>query len=433
MKPPSLPLAHIAITANTLEWYDFSISGFFAIVLGQLFFAGHDALSAIISSFSVFAASYLIRPLGSVAFGYLGNRRGPAVALRYATLLMAVPTVLIGLLPTYRDIGSAATILIVVLKLIQGFAAGGEYPMSAYFVAHHAPDASRGRMSSLVHVGGSLGVLLASVVTFLVGSAFEQHEIARWAWRIPFLLSIPLFIVVLKIRSAMIDDSVGQPVHREKSRPCKVSLAARSSAFIRGALLVASMEVGFYTLLVWLPNYAEIFLHDSRNDAHLSNTLALCVFTVTLLVSGWLSSTIAYKKILVACLLAVVILAYPLFAILLDFHGFAPLLVNQFIFAMLYGGIGGVLLLALYQLFKDQGKSLGMAITFTVPTALFGGTAPLVCSYVVKELHNLSFPAFYVAMFCLLALPAVMSLTDSDKDIRINEPDEPDAIKEALI
>lgn len=409
-KPSSL--INIAITANILEWYDFSISGFLAIVLGELFFAEHESLAAIIKSFSVFAISYLMRPLGSMFFGYLGNKRGTGVALQWSTLLMAIPTIFIGLLPTYRNIGYSATILMVLLRLIQGFAAGGEFPLSAYFVASHPVSGNTGRISSLVHVGGSFGVLLASLVVFLVGTLFQDGDIERWAWRIPFLLGIPLFLIVLKIRSGMIDSS---PARNEKSPRSQIGRTANHSAFFRGALLVASMEVGFYTLLVWLPNYAEIFLAYSRFKAHLSNTLALIVYTIAIFSSGFLSSHVAYKKILIACLSSIIVLAYPLFAALLYIHTFSLLLAVQFIFAMLYGGIGGVILFALYKLFKDKGHGFGfgLGITFTIPTTLFGGTAPLVCSYLVRQFHVLCLPAFYIALFCLFALPAACGLTDT--------------------
>ena len=413
MKAKSSSLINVAITANILEWYDFSISGFLAMTLGGLFFAKHDALTAVIKSFSVFAVSYLMRPLGSMAFGYLGNKRGASVALQWSTLLMAFPTIFMGLLPTYQDIGYFATMLMLMFRLVQGFAAGGEFPLSAYFVASQAPGNNKGRLSSLVHVGGSFGVLLASFVVFLVGSLFADSDIARWAWRIPFLLGIPLFFIVWKIRSGMIDTP---PAERQTSRQNKITWSSGWSDFIRGSLLVASMEVGFYTLLVWFPNYVEIFLHYSRFDAHLSNTLALIIYTATILASGFLSSYVAYKKILLACLVSIVVSAYPLLAVLLHTHTFSRLIGVQFIFAILYGSIGGVILFALYQLFKDKGQSLGLAVTFTVPTALFGGTAPLVCSYLVRQFHNLSLPAFYVAAFCVIALPAAFSLTDSGRN-----------------
>jgi len=415
MKNQPVSLDHIAITANVLEWYDFSISGFLAIVLGQVFFPGHDALMAITKSFSVFALSYLMRPFGSMAFGYLGNKRGPGVALQCSTLLMAIPTVFMGLLPTYQGIGYSATLLMLMLRLMQGFAAGGEFPLSAYFVASRAADHKKGRLISLVHVGGSFGVLLASLVAFLLSSLFDERAIQNWAWRVPFLVSIPLFLVVLRIRSGISDH---QPLQNETSAQHHINVAGSLSAFFRGALLIASMEVGFYTLLVWLPNYLEIFVHYSRFETRLSNTLALIVYTAAIFASGYLSVCIAYRRILIACLLAIAALTYPLFAALLHIHVFWVLLDVQFVFAMLYGGIGGVVLFALYKLFEDQGRSFGLATTFTLPTAVFGGTAPLVCSYLVRRFHDLNLPAFYVALFCLFALPAAFSLNDRPTDLR---------------
>jgi len=413
MKPKVNSLTHVAVTANMLEWYDFSISSFLAITLGRLFFAGDDDFTAIVKSFSVFAVSYLMRPLGSMFFGYLGNRRGAGFALQWATLLMAIPTILIGLLPTYRDIGYTATALMVTFKLIQGFAAGGELPLSAYYVASRATRQKQGVMTSLVHAGGAVGVLLASLVAFLLGNLFSLSQIEGWAWRIPFLLGIPLLLVILNIRKGMIAGGVPPTGNRKK---IEFFSATRVKLFVQGALLVAAMEVGFYTLLVWLPNYAEIFLDYSRSEAHLSSTLALVCYIAAILTSGFFTKYIGHKGILVSSLGSITVLSYPLFVVLLQLHAFSLLLSVQCVMALLYGSIGGVIMVVLYQLFEDNSKSFGFAITFTLPTAAFGGTAPLVCSYFVRESHWLSFPAFYVSLFSVLALPAAFRLSDLAQD-----------------
>jgi MHS family proline/betaine transporter-like MFS transporter len=195
----------------------------------------------------------------------------------------------------------------------------------------------------------------------------------------------------------------------------RVPILINASGFIRGALLVAAMEVGFYTLLVWLPNYAQVSLQYSHFRAHLSNTLALGCYIVAMLTGGLLSGYIPYKKILMVCLSLATILVYPLFAALLHAQSFALLLSVQCLLALLYGNICGVIMVILYDLFKDQGKNFGLAITFTLPAALFGGTAPLVCSYFVGHGHSLVFPAFYIALFGLLALPAAYGLKEEDQ------------------
>jgi MFS transporter, MHS family, proline/betaine transporter len=411
IKPSSL--THIAITANVLDWYDFSISAFLAIVLGRLFFAGHDDVTALIQSFAIFAASYLMRPLGSVIFGYIGNKKGAGVALQWSTLLMAIPTIFIGLLPTYRDIGYTAPVLLIMLKLIQGLATGGELPTSAYYVASQAHHSKKGIMSALVAASSISGMLFASLLAFLLSHLFSDREIEDWAWRIPFLLSAPLFLIILKIRSGMIDHGVASAEPYNKSR---VRISTRLNVFVRGALLVAAMNVGFYTLLIWLPSYVEIFLKYARSDAYLSNTLALACYVVAILTSGFFSRIVSYKKILIASLWSITVLAYPLFVLLLHIHAFALLLLVQCVFALLYGSICGVMWFTLYNLFKDNWKNFGLAITFTIPTTLFGGTAPLVCTYLVRQFDDLSFPAFYIVLFTLLALPAAYGLNDSDQN-----------------
>jgi len=405
-------LAHVAVTANILQWYDFSISAYLAIALGPLFFGGHDDFTALIQSFSVFAVSYLMRPLGSMAFGYIGNRTNPGVALRWSTLLMAIPTVFIGLLPTYRDIGHTATILMVTLKLIQGFAAGGELPLSAYYVVSHADPQKKGLLSSLVHAGGISGLLLASLLAFLLSSLFSSQEIEHGAWRIPFLLGIPFFLVISKIRGGIIANGQISTAHHENN---KTSKPKNLKAFFRGALLVTAMNVGFYTLFVWMPNYTEFVLKYSHFDAHLSNTLAMIGYIGATIGSGFFSRFVNYKKILITSLWSISVLVYPLFMLLQDIHAFPLLFSIQCIFALLYGPIHGVIWLVLYDLFKDNWKNFGFSITFTLPTAIFGGTAPLICSYLVGQLHYLDFPAFYLTFFSLIAIPAAYGLNSFKK------------------
>jgi len=407
---------HVAITANLLEWYDFGIYGFLALVMGQVFFPTHGPLTSLLASFSVVAVSYLVRPLGSVIFGLMGDRYGPGCALGWSTVLMALPTVLIGVLPTYRWAGWYAPLLLVGLRLIQGFAAGGEFPLSAYYVAERALLAQRGWLSSLVHVGGSCGILLASFVAFLLDTTFSQNAIREWAWRLPFLLGGPLFLMVYRIRRAIVNHA---PPHGG------IVLGFNASsirAVLAGALLVAALEVGFYVMWVWFPNDAQIDLHYASTQAHLSNTLALLCYTTAILASGAAARVIPYQKILLLSLITTACAVYPLFFLLVHVHEFVVLVTVLLSLAVLYGCLGGVLLVALYAVCQRHGRCLGLSMAFTLSAALFGGSAPLVCSYVTERTHMATFPALYLALFCLLALPVAYRLCKSERSVEAAPP-----------
>ncbi len=407
--PPLRPraLIHIAITANLLEWYDFGVYGFLAYAMGQVFFPVHTPYAALTASFSVFAVSYLMRPLGSLVLGLIGDRRGAGVALRISTLLMALPTVFIGMLPTYSRVGWYAPLLLVVLRFVQGFAAGGEFPISAYYVAARASVRQRGRLGALVHVGGSCGILLAAFIAFILDAAFGETAINDWAWRLPFLLGAPLMWIVLRIRRAMLvtcdapDTAVTKP------------LAPSLETLVAGISLVAALEVGFHTMLVWFPGYVQFTLNYSSSEAHASNTFALLCYTLAILASGFASTFVPYRKILLAALLATTCCIYPLFIVLARFHDFVLLMAVLLSFAVLYGCIGGVLLVTLYDLFQRHGRCLALSIAFTLSAPIFGGTVPLICSYMTGGLHLAYFPALYVNLFCLLSLPAAYRLFKS--------------------
>ena len=397
-------LIHIAVTANLLEWYDFGIYGFLAYAMGRVFFPVHSPYAALTASFSVFAVSYLMRPLGSLVLGIVGNRRGAGLALRISTLLMALPTILIGLLPTYDQVGWYAPLLLIGLRFIQGFAAGGEFPISAYYVAERAKTHRRGSVSALVHVGGSCGILLAAFIAFILDAALSQRAILEWAWRLPFLLGAPLMWIVLRIRREMLTTG-----HTSGATTAQVH-APSLRTLIAGVSLVAALEVGFYTTLVWFPGYVQFTLNYSRWEAHASNTLALLCYTLSILASGFASSFVPYRKILLSALLATGCGIYPLFAVLVRFHDFALLTAVSLSFGVLYGSIGGVLLIALYGLFQDHGRCLALSLVFTLSASIFGGSAPLICSYMVGHLPQTQCLGLYLAFFCVLALPAAYGL-----------------------
>src|SRR5215813_981461 len=185
---------------NAMEWYDYGLYGYLSPILATLFFPSRDPLTSLTATFGVFAAGFLMRPLGAVAFGHLGDRLGRKKALVISVGLMAVPTGLIGLLPTYAQAGSLAAVLLVVLRLLQGFSVGGEFTGSILFLVEHAPPARRGFIGSWAGFSTNAGCLLGSGVGALLVTVLGRQAVAEWAWRLPFLLGAVLGVAGLFLR-----------------------------------------------------------------------------------------------------------------------------------------------------------------------------------------------------------------------------------------
>lgn len=412
------PLLKIALTANLFEWYEFSLTAFMALEIGRLFFPATTEKTALMLSFSVFASSYLVRPLGSVAFGILGNRHGPGLALKLSMIGMAVPASLIAFLPTYQTAGYLAPGLLIGLKMLQGFSAGGEMPLSGYFVSLNAADKDRGPYCAWVVVSGFLGMLLASGIVFvlpygatllsrLLGTAAAGHWAESWRW--PFVLCIPMSLWIYSLRSS-ISGNVDHQAHRAiRARPVR--------PLIQAVILVAFMEVLIYTAFVWLPGYLHSYLGVSAFDARLTNVLTLVIFSISMVLAGYATRWIDASNLVLLGIVSLVCSTYGLF-VMLQHGDFSTLLLAQAAFAVMGGCLVGVIFVVLPDLFRDNWRSFGMASTYSFATAIFGGTAPVVCAGLIKVTHLLTAPALYIVIMGVLAAPVAYRVCVEQRDQR---------------
>ena len=412
----------IALTANLLEWYEFAISGFMALTIGKLFFPASGNKAALIASFSVFATSYLARPIGSVFFGIWADKRGARAALTLSLILMAVPTALIAFLPTYETAGYLATGVLLVLRILHGFAAGGELPISAYYVSLNTSEKNRGFYCSLVSLSTLLGVLLASGVmlvlpsvaskisAMLPGGVIPGHLGEVWRW--PFLLSIPLSLWVLRIRASMPVTTV------DKLLTPRIPFGRPVAPLLQAAVLVAFLQLNFYTVFFWLPNYLYSYLDVWGPDVSESNSIGLAVLTISIFCTGYATRRIDASKLLLTGVVGLLVSSYPLFSVLQG-GAFLSLVLAQSAFAVMEGLIYGTIFIVLADLFAENWKSLGMTMGFTVPTAFVGGTAPVVCTYLIEWFDVLAAPALYIVAMGLLAAPVAYYLAFRAKNQKI--------------
>ncbi len=334
----------------------------------------------------------------------MGDRIGRATPLKISLLMAAMPTALIGFLPTYHDVGFWAPMLLLTLRLIQGFAMGAEVPVNACYIFEASPDHYKNILCSVIMVGSILGKLLASFIVFLIFRLFDYPSILEWAWRIPFLFSILLTIGIGAIRSTI--DNLPMPRNLDSSNFTTQTL---KTDFFKGFVLVSFFCVTGYILLVWMPSYLTHFLNYPPHLVRINNIFFLISLAGFTLLSGYSARFVGVQRLIKLGVIAIIIFIYPLFIGLRE-ASFVSLFIISMLLALLHGSIQGVIMQALAMQFPYSKRCRAVSLVYTLPMVLLGGTAPLVNTWVIKETGLFMFPAFCIVFFGLLALPAVWKL-----------------------
>jgi MHS family proline/betaine transporter-like MFS transporter len=359
------------------------------VTLGHLFFTSADKIIAIILSFCVFASSFLIEPLGALFWGHLGDKYGSGMATKYSMLVMAIPTCFIGVLPNFARMGYLATFMLLILKLIQGFGAGGQATTNFCYIYEQVRNTKHATwFCGLSACGGWVGSLIASIVAYLLYTYFSDTTIQAWAWRLPFLITIPMFFVIYHFRKHITENKINRDIVKI-SDYCKAEFL---SPFIKSFILLSFMQVSFYMLFVWLPTFLSNFLHISDRDSMLSNAIVLVVASISVAFWGYLGRFINYKKVILISVTLLLIFSYPLFASLAH-ASFGKLLLIQLAFVILYTPIEGSYIIAIGNAFKDKLRNRGFALSWNLSLALCGGTTPVICTYFT---HSLNFNFFAI-------------------------------------
>lgn len=407
MATQSRNLLSIGLLSNVFEWYEYSVFGFMAGLIGQLFFDENQPIMELIKGLTLFAVSYLARPLGSLFFGFMGDRLGSASALRLSLILMAIPTVIVGVLPTYKEIGVFAPFFLCILRLIQGFAAGGELPNSGCYIFEAAPQHHRSILCSCVMASSVIGMLMGSLVMGSLLKYFDEETLMQWAWRIPFLLGIPLTLFITYIRRKIHTDQltqVIQPIARVNG------WKHLGKPLLKAVCLVAFQSVFFYTLFIWMPSYLQYFLGIPSGIAHFTNALTIVLASPLYLFMGYLASKVHYSLLIKLGIIGILILLIPLFKGLQWQPNIGSLIGLQFLLMPFFVAIHSVWIEMLIELFPRNIRNLGVSLAWSIPPSFIGSTAPLVCTYVIHKTGWLMFPAFYIMVFGLLALPVALTL-----------------------
>ncbi|WP_222128130.1 MFS transporter [Roseomonas gilardii] len=412
--PPARPRQAVlaAVIGNVLEWYDFGVYAFVATILARKFFPPEDDVTAQLSVFLAYGLGFLARPLGGVVIGRLGDTRGRRTALLVTMLLMAVGTVLIGLLPTYAAIGLAAPVLLVLARLVQGFSAGGEWGSSTTYIVEWAPAGRRGYYGSFQQVSTVAGLLLGSAVGAGLNSLLTPEQMNDWGWRVPFLLGGILGPVGLWMRRTMQETpayeqaaAAPSPAHSGARSPFRLALAAFGFTIV--------WTVCFYVLLSYIPTWTQRYVGVSPSAALWANTVGLLVLVVCIPLMGALSDRIGRRPLLLLCCLAVALLPYPAFRFLAGGASLGGLMLVQAVFAVVIAMFSGPGPAAIAEIFPTRSRSTWMTTGYALSVALFGGFAPAISVWLIDRFQSPVAHSFYLIAAALVSAATIWRLRET--------------------
>ncbi len=395
------------VIGNVLEWYDFAVYGYFASVLAAKFFPSTDPRLSLLAAFGTFAVGFLMRPVGAAVFGHIGGRYGPARALLFSIALMAVPTALMGLLPTYETIGVAAPLLLVLLRMCQGIAVGGEFTSSIVFLAENAPPARRGFFASFSMFGATTGTMLGSAVGALLTNVLAPEALESWGWRAAFVSGIAVAVVGVVIRRGMFDS----PGHAGVASPLKVAFRDHRRQMLRVLGLNLASAATYYSLFVYAATWVAQTTEIPRATALDITTLTILTFLVVLPVAAWASDRIGRKAVLLFGMTACLVGAYPLLTLM---HAGDPFTTAaaQMTFGALLAMQMAAIPAAMCELFPHGVRVSAVSVGYGLAYALFGGTAPTVALWLIGRTGNDVAFAWYLMLLSAISLVLALGVPE---------------------
>lgn len=403
-----------AVIGNALEWYDFVIYGFMTVIISRLFFPAESEYASLLIAMATFGVGFFMRPVGGVLIGLYADRHGRKAALQLIILLMTIATAMIAFAPTYAAIGIAAPAIMVLARLLQGAATGGEFASATSFLIESAPPERRGFYGSLQMVGQSISALTGATAGMLVTQGLTPEQIDAWGWRLPFLFGLLIAPVGLWMRRHLSETEEFLAAKEDTTQHLGLLAVLREHS--RDVLvcfgLVVSSTIMFYVVLIYMPTYAKTQLNIPLKEAFTAQVAGLVCLTVLIPLFGVLSDRIGRRIVLMVAALLYLVLTYPLMDWLLAEPSLMRLATMQVVLCSAIAVGFGAISTALAEQFPVRQRSTGLALAYNVAVMIFGGFAQLIVTWLIKATGSLLAPSFYVMFGATVGILAAWFITD---------------------
>jgi MFS transporter, MHS family, proline/betaine transporter len=404
---------------NVLEWYDFGLYGYLAPMIAEHFFPSSNAVASLLGAYAGFAIGFAVRPLGGAVLGHIGDRVGRQTVLIASVVLMGMATTAIGFLPTYAEIGIWAPILLLLIRLFQGFSVGGEFTGSVSYLIETAPRHRRGIAGSFANIGSTSGYLLAAAIAAGTVALSAQHPDYPWLWRVPFIGGGLLAILAYWLRSRLTRTGYqpAPPASDEpRELPLKLAFTDAPASMILAMVFTWGYGVADYLTLVFLPTFAAEFGGLDNSEALAITTLAEVVAIIAIPIAGWLTDHAIRRRSMLILSFALIFFTAIVFFEMAGGPDLARFAVAQFGFAIFLGMIMGTAPATLAELFPSHYRLSGYSLSFNVGLGFGGGTAPLIATALIGATgHNMA-AAGYLMIGAFMSIGALYMMRDGSRD-----------------
>lgn len=404
------------LVGNIMEWYDFALYGYMVPTISKLFFPGENSMTAIMATFAVFAAGFIMRPIGGILLSRIGDTRGRKTTLYISTALMAISTAMMGLLPTYQSVGILAPLLLVFLRLLQGLSVGGEFSTSVSYMVEEAPADSRGIFGSLANIGSMSGMVLGAAVAAGASTLFSSDTLSAWGWRVPFFLAAVLGVIGIYYTRKMPKSHLFVRGKRhEEVAPISEILRSGRRDLVTATLFSLGYTVLFYLPLVYMPTYVHIVAGMDEDKALQITTIAtfLLVFLIPLM--AFLSDKLIRRRtILLFGFGLALVFTIPMFILVKDSYFF--LLAVLVVYGILIAVPLGVAPATFVEWFPTRYRLTSYSVIYNLGVGVFGGATPMICTWLIQTTNNNLAPAYYLCFFLAVSILALKLMKDRSRD-----------------
>lgn len=422
-QPRSPELRHrimAGFIGNVVEWYDFAVYGYLAGVIAPVFFPAGSPTAALIGTYGIFAAGFIMRPLGAAVFGWFGDRYGRARTMQISVILMALPTLLLGLLPSYEQVGLLAPVLLVLIRLFQGLSVGGEFSSSATYLVETAPKGKRGITGSWANIGSMTGSLLGVAAAALVTNAFDTQTLDDWAWRLPFLGGAILGLSAILVRRNLHNSERFTQHHelRDETSPLLQAFTTNRYETLLALAFASSYGTCYYLVFVYLPEWLAAEQLMARSTALLINTAMMILVIPAMPLFAVVGDRYMRRRTWIALsLLLLALLGWPLHVWMLDSGGSLTAVVasHALVFLLLAVPLGSAPALFV-ELFPESDRLSGYSVAFNLGLGVFGGLTPMIATALIATTGILTTPAVYLALTAFIAVLALMMMPDRSRE-----------------